>query len=151
MWIPDMRQGVLYLATMCVPGEFGMHDVLKCNLCGKVIMILEEGGRRTICCDQLMEKLPEQSDGKGKPSHTPSIAKTRGGIIVKVGGVSDPMEESHHIAWIEISDEGARMVKTLGPGDSPEAEFPFGSPDIKVRLYCPRHGLWTNKPVELPE
>ena len=92
-----------------------MHEVLKCSFCGKVIMVLEEGGRRTICCDQQMDKLPEQNDGKIKPDHTPVIAKTRKGIIVKAGGVSDPMEEGHYIAWIEISGQGTRMIKNLGP------------------------------------
>jgi len=132
-------------------GGYRMLEVLKCSFCGKVIMVLEEGGRRTICCDQQMDKLPEQNDGKIKPDHTPVIAKTRKGIIVKAGGVSDPMEEGHYIAWIEISGEGTRMIKNLGPGDHPEAEFPFGSPDFKIRLYCPRHGLWSNKPAGQPE
>ena len=37
-----------------------MLEIMRCNLCGKLAMIIRDGGRHTICCDQLMEKLVEQ-------------------------------------------------------------------------------------------
>lgn len=67
-----------------------MREVLKCMLCGKMVMILEDGGRRTICCDQLMEKLVEQGGNPGKEVHVPMAGKAKNGIRVKVGGVPEP-------------------------------------------------------------
>jgi superoxide reductase len=123
-----------------------MREVLKCNLCGKVIMILEDGGRRTICCDQLMEKLAEQGGKPGKDRHVPVIEKTPDGITVKVGGLENPMGEDHYIEWIEVSDASNLSLKTLMPGDAPEARFPGTGTGIKARAYCDEHGLWSNKP-----
>jgi superoxide reductase len=72
-----------------------MREVLKCNLCGKMIMILEDGGRRTICCDQLMEKLVEQGGKPGKDRHVPVIEKAKDGITVHAGGMDTPMGEDY--------------------------------------------------------
>ena len=147
------RVGALgfYITKAVAMSEGGtMHEVLKCNLCGKVIMILEEGGRRTICCDQLMEKLAEQGDKKAKHNHVPVIEKTRKGIVVKVSGLADPMGDDHYLQWIEVSEDGTWMMKVLNPGDHPAADFPFGDQDVKVRALCSRHGLWSNKPPGSP-
>jgi superoxide reductase len=122
-----------------------MKEVLKCELCGKMVMILEDGGRRTICCDQLMEKLVEQGGAPGEDSHVPVIEKTKNGIAVNVGGVENPMGEDHYIEWIEVSDGADLSVKWLRPGDVPEARFPGKGIRIKARVYCKTHGLWSNK------
>ncbi len=128
-----------------------MMQVLKCDLCGKVIMILHDGGRRTICCDQLMEKLVEQGGKPGKNSHVPVIEKTKTGITVKVGGLDNPMTEDHYLQWIEVADGSNLSVKGLKPGDAPEASFPGTTTDVKARVYCDQHGLWSNKPSKLKE
>jgi len=124
-----------------------MLEIMKCNLCGKLAMIVRDGGRRTICCDQLMEKLVEQGDKRGiGPSHVPMIEKTPEGIKVKVPGVADPMKKDHYIEWIEVIQGDSLHVKGLKPGDKPEAEFPVTNTRVKVRAYCEENGLWSNKP-----
>ena len=120
-----------------------MNEVMKCELCGKVIMILDAGGRRTICCDQLMVHLPEQGDENKKGNHVPVVEKTPTGIRVRVVGVGNPMKKEHTLEWIEATDGKSVTMKRLAPGDAPEAEFGLTGPDIKVRAYCPRHGLWS--------
>jgi superoxide reductase len=124
-----------------------MMEVMKCNLCGKLAMIIQDGGRRTICCDQLMEKLPEQGGKPGKGYHIPVVEKTKTGIAVTVSGVENPMAEDHFIEWIEVSDGMNLAVRRLAPGDAPEADFPGSTTSVKVRAYCPEHGLWSNKPA----
>ncbi len=126
-----------------------MLEIMKCNLCGKLAMIVRDGGRRTICCDQLMEKLEEQGKAKGAGLHVPVIEKTAGGIKVKVPSVSDPMDTDHYIEWIEVSQGKYLHVKGLTPGDRPEAEFAVTGPAVKVRVYCEEHGLWANKSGKL--
>jgi superoxide reductase len=123
-----------------------MLEIMKCNLCGKLAMIIRDGGRRTICCDQLMEKLVEQGEKRGKDLHIPVIEKTRNGIKVKVSAVANPMEEDHYIEWIEVTKGNSLHVKGLKLGDAPEAEFAVTGQKVKARVYYEEHGLWSNKP-----
>jgi hypothetical protein len=53
-----------------------MLEIMRCNLCGKLAMIIRDGGRRTICCDQLMEKLVEQGAGRREKAMSRSSRST---------------------------------------------------------------------------
>jgi superoxide reductase len=121
-------------------------DVLKCNVCGKNVMVIHDGGGITVCCNQPMELQVEKAEDQGKEKHLPVIEKTQNGIRVKVGSVPHPMEPDHHIEWIEVSSGKYLYVKGLKPGDAPEAEFPVGTTAVKARSYCNKHGLWSNRP-----
>ena len=123
-----------------------MLEIMKCHLCGKLAMIIRDGGRRTICCDQLMEKLVEQGKAQNGGMHVPMIEKTAGGIKVKVPSVPNPMDADHYIEWIEVSQDKNLHVRGLLPGDPPEAEFAVTGPAVKARVYCEEHGLWSNRP-----
>jgi len=129
-------------------GENIMLEIMRCDLCGKLAMIVRDGGRRTICCDQLMEKLVEQGEGSGETIHVPVIEKTKTGIRVRVPAVENPMREEHYIEWIEVSKGKDLHVKGLSPGDAPEAEFPIKDANVKARVYCEQHGIWSNKPAK---
>ena len=63
-------------------------------------------------------------------------------VKVEVGSTPHPMEESHHIEWIEILAEERFYQRYLKPGDKPEAEFRVEAGKIKARGYCNIHGLW---------
>jgi superoxide reductase len=119
-----------------------MLEILKCQLCGKLAMIVREGGKRTICCDQLMEKLVE----KHLDVHSPAIEKKGDHIKVVVPGVADPMKSGHYIEWVEVFDGPYLHVKGFKPGDAPQAEFMVNSPRVKIRTYCEEHGLCSNRP-----
>jgi superoxide reductase len=93
-----------------------------------------------------MEVLVEKADEQGKEKHHPVIDKTQNGIRVKTGSVPHPMEGEHYIEWIEVASGNFLFVKGLWPGDAPEAVFPIVATDVKVRAYCNKHGLWSNKP-----
>jgi superoxide reductase len=123
-----------------------MLEIMRCNLCGKLAMIIRDGGRRTICCDQLMEKLVEQGNGAQGEGHVPLIEKKGTGIRVKVPGVPSPMGKDHYIEWIEVTEGKKLQVMGLSPGDAPEAEFAGAGPGAKSRVYCEEHGLWSNRP-----
>ena len=128
-----------------------MLEIMRCNLCGKLAMIIRDGGKRTICCDQLMEKLVEQGTGAKGEGHVPVIEKKGTGIRVKVPGVPSPMEEDHYIEWIEVTEGKKLQVMGLSPGDAPEAEFAGAGPGSKARVYCEEHGLWSNRPSKAKE
>jgi superoxide reductase len=128
-----------------------MLEIMKCNLCGKVAMIIRDGGKRTICCDQLMERLTEQGPGAQGDLHVPVIEKSGNGIRVKVPGFPAEMKKDHYLEWIEVTDGKKLQVMGLGPGDAAEAMFGATGQGVKTRAYCEQHGLWSNRPSKRRE
>jgi len=129
---------------------FRMLEILKCTICGKICMVVHNGSGTSVCCDQPMERQVEQGEDPGKEKHVPVIVKTQTGIQVKVGEIPHPMTAEHHIQWIEVIDGSSLSVKGLQPGDIPTKEFALTDPSVKVRAYCNKHGLWSNKPSKTP-
>jgi len=77
--------------------------------------------------------------------HVPVIEKTEDGIKVKVGSVPHPMQEDHHIEWIELIADGRAYRQFLSPGEEPEAVFSIEAQSITAREYCNLHGLWKSE------
>ncbi len=119
-----------------------VNEVYKCNVCGNVVEVLHAGVGELVCCGQPMELLKEKTEDVGQEKHVPVTEKTDKGIKVKVGSVPHPMEENHHIEWIEIIVNGGNYRKFLKPGEKPEAEFEIGAGNVEAREYCNVHGLW---------
>lgn len=120
----------------------GRLEVYRCNICGNIVEVLHSGLGELVCCGEPMELLEEKAEDVGLEEHVPVVEETDKGVRVKVGSVPHPMEESHHIEWIEIITEGRVYRKFLNPGDSPEAEFEIEAGGIEARVYCNLHGLW---------
>ena len=89
-----------------------------------------------------MKLLVENTVDAAKEKHVPVIEKVDGGVKVKVGSVSHPMEESHYIEWVEIIADGEAYRQFLNPGEAPEATFCIKADQITAREYCNLHGLW---------
>ncbi len=118
-------------------------QVYRCNICGNIVEVLHAGKGELVCCKQPMELLGEKTTDVGQEKHVPVIETTAKGVRVKVGSVPHPMEEKHHIEWIEIITDGGSCRKFLNLGDKPEAEFEIGAQKVKgARGYCNIHGLW---------
>jgi len=117
-------------------------EVYKCNICGNIVEVLEAGGGELVCCGKPMDQLVENTVDAAKEKHVPVIEKTAGGVTVKVGSVSHPMEDKHYIQWIEIIADGKAYRQFLNPGDAPEATFSIDASEITAREYCNLHGLW---------
>jgi superoxide reductase len=117
-------------------------EVYRCDVCGNMAEVLHEGQGELVCCGQPMELLGEKSGDEGLEKHVPVIERTDNGVMVRVGSVPHPMEEKHHIEWIEIVADGRAYRRFLKPGDAPEAEFGAKSEGIEAREYCNVHGLW---------
>lgn len=119
-----------------------VNEVYKCNVCGNIVEVLQAGVGELVCCGQPMELLKEKTEDEGQEKHVPVIEKTNSGIKVKVGSVPHPMEEDHHIKWIEVIADGKVYRKFLKPNEKPEAEFEIKAENIEAREYCNVHGLW---------
>lgn len=119
-----------------------LNQVYRCNVCGNIVEVLHAGKGELVCCGQPMELLVEKTRDEGLEKHVPVIEKTETGVKVKVGSVPHPMEDNHHIEWVEILAGGRAYRKFLKPGGRPEAEFEVRSGNMTVREYCNVHGLW---------
>jgi len=119
-----------------------LKQIYKCSICGNIVEVLHTGQGQLVCCGQPMELVSEKTEDSGFEKHMPVIKKTKEGILVKVGSVPHPMEESHYIEWIEIIVDGKYCRKFLKPGDKPEALFEVIAKEVIAREYCNIHGLW---------
>ena len=119
-----------------------LNEVYKCSVCGNIVTVLHAGVGQLVCCGKPMELLQERTEDLGSEKHVPVIEKAERGVKVKVGSVPHPMEESHHIEWIEVVLDGKVCRKFLKPGEAPEAFFEAKAGKVEAREYCNVHGLW---------
>lgn len=117
-------------------------QVYKCSVCGNIVEVLLVGGGELVCCGRPMELLVENTVDASREKHVPVIEKTAEGFKVKIGSEPHPMEEAHHIEWIEAIANGSVCRKHLKPGNAPEAEFCIKAESIVAREHCNLHGLW---------
>ena len=117
-------------------------EIYKCKDCNATIEVLNDYDCELSCCGNTMEKLTAKTADEGKEKHVPVIEKIDGGIKVKVGSVPHPMEEKHHIEWIEVMSDGKAYRQFLNPGTAPEAIFNIEGQSMTVREHCNIHGLW---------
>ena len=120
-------------------------QVYRCNVCGNILTLLCTGPGNLVCCDVPMELLEAEKKDVGPEKHIPVIEKSDKGVKVKVGEVPHPMEEDHHIQWVELSTPDQLYIQFLGVDDLPEAEFPVNLDDEKevtAKSYCNIHGFW---------
>lgn len=113
-------------------------EIYRCLICGNIVEVLHSGAGELVCCGKPMKLEKENSDDSvSKEKHVPVIQ----GKKVIIGTIEHPMEESHHIMWVEAkSKEGMIQRVYLKPGEKPVAEFNF---EIEsAREFCNLHGLW---------
>lgn len=118
------------------------HEVFKCNLCGNIIDVLHGGKGELVCCGEPMQLMTENTVDAAKEKHVPVVEKTADGYKVTVGSTLHPMEDKHHIEWIEIIADGKSYRQFLKPGQTPSAEFCVQADQVTAREYCNLHGLW---------
>ena len=117
-------------------------QVYKCEVCGNVVEMLHGGAGELVCCEQPMKLYEENTVDAAKEKHVPVVEKAGGGFRVKVGSVPHPMEERHHIEWVELISGDRTCRKFLKPGEAPEAVLCMEAEKVSAREYCNLHGLW---------
>ena len=119
-----------------------LNQVYKCSICGNIVEVLHNGIGELVCCGKPMDLQIEKTGEEGNEKHKPVIEKASdGSTLIKVGSTPHPMEEEHHIEWIEAIVGNKVIRKKLSPGEKPEMNLC----DVKVtsaRAYCNVHGLW---------
>ena len=120
-------------------------EIYKCDVCGNIVEVLHGGQGELVCCGQPMKLFKENTVDAAKEKHVPVVEKTADGFKVTVGEVAHPMEEKHHIEWIELVADGKAYRQFLEPGAAPEAVFKIDAGKVTAREYCNIHGLWKNQ------
>ncbi|MBD3348809.1 MAG: desulfoferrodoxin [Candidatus Eisenbacteria bacterium] len=117
-------------------------EVYKCEKCGNIVEVLHGGAGELVCCGEPMILMPESTTDEGKEKHVPVMEEVDHGVKVKVGSTPHPMEDKHHIEWIEVIAGGKAYREFLKPGGPPEATFCVDGKIDVLREYCNVHGLW---------
>lgn len=117
-------------------------EIYKCGLCGNIVEVLTGGAGGMSCCGEPMALLTENTVDAAKEKHVPVVEKIAGGYKVKVGAVPHPMEEKHHIEWVELLADGKAYRQFLTPGTPAEAIFMVDAAQVTAREHCNLHGLW---------
>ena len=118
-------------------------QVYKCQICGNVVEVLDNGAGQLVCCGQPMTLLDEKTADTSTEKHVPYIERTESGVKVRVGeNTAHPMEEKHFIQWIELVMDGKVYREFLKPGGPPEAVFAVTGQNMTARELCNIHGLW---------
>jgi len=120
-----------------------MLQIYKCEVCGNVVEMIHTGVGELVCCGKNMLLMTEQTADFKTEKHVPVVEGSETGTHVVVGSTLHPMEEKHHIEWVEvIMADGSAVRKFLKLGMQPEADFCEKPDGATVREYCNVHGLW---------
>ncbi len=118
--------------------------IFKCNICGNVVELLEEGGGQLVCCGEEMKLINAHTEDEGFEKHVPVITVEGNNVNVKVGSIAHPMMENHFITKIFVIYNNKVLRKNLSYTDVPEANFVLDEEynSFEVYEYCNIHGLW---------
>ena len=117
-------------------------QIYKCNICGNLIQVLQEGDGNLVCCGEEMKLMGIQYDtSELGEKHTPKVELKDGKKFVNV--IGHPMTDEHHIQFIETctKDKKELYLKFFSSGDVPEMESKLEG-DFNSIEYCNIHGLW---------
>lgn len=122
--------------------------IYKCELCGNIVSVLIAGAGDLVCCGQNMKQFELKSGPEtGTEKHTPVLVIDGKNVTVKVGDVPHPMEEAHHIQFVQLVQDGRVIAeKRLFSGQEPKVMFCLDNTDnLTAREFCNLHGLWTTE------
>lgn len=123
-----------------------LNDLYRCDICGNIVEIVQEGADALVCCGEEMKKIEveTQEPVKGE-KHTPVLVNGEDGeFYIKIGESEHPMTDEHFIAFIEaFSTDGKYLTrKFLKEGEKPELKLECKCSNMVARALCNIHGLW---------
>ncbi len=124
-------------------------QLYKCNICGNVVEIINEGYGSLVCCSLPMELLEEKTaDEQIQEKHVPIVTMEGDNKTIRVGTIPHPMEKEHYIVFIEAISPDKKYIKRkyLVPNDEPKLDLKshFKDSDFIARELCNIHGLWSS-------
>lgn len=131
-----------------------LMEIYKCEICGNIVEIVNQGAGELVCCGQPMTLLHEQTPSDEMDNsfekHVPVVTFEGEKKVIRVGTIPHPMQEEHYIMFIEAISPDKKYIKRkyLKPLDKPELELKCISDNIRARELCNIHGLWRSKENE---
>ena len=124
-----------------------MKKFYRCDHCGIIVGVVEEGGGTLICCGEPMRALEANTTDAAQEKHVPVVEVNGSLVTVTVGSVAHPMLEEHHIAWIALETDQGMQRKVLAPTGEPKAVFALteGEKPVAAYEYCNLHVLCKNE------
>ena len=121
-----------------------MKKFYRCDHCGIIVGVVEEGGGTLVCCGEPMRELVANTTDAAQEKHVPVVEVSGNVVTVTVGSVAHPMLEEHHIAWIALETNQGMQRKVLSHTGEPKAVFALseGEQPVAAYEYCNLHGLW---------
>ena len=119
-------------------------EMYKCDICGNVIEIVNEGAGELVCCGSYMKLVEPKNEETMQEKHKPVIEADESNIKIKVGEIAHPMTKEHHINFIEaISLDGKYLYrKYLEIDEAAQMNFFCKTTNMKARELCNIHGLF---------
>ena len=119
-------------------------QIYKCNVCGNIVQILQEGDGNLVCCGEEMELMSIQYDADelGEKHKPKTVIKDREKYVNVIG---HPMSKEHYIQFIETftDDKNELHLKFFTPNEVPEMNIDFfGDKKVSTVEYCNIHHLW---------
>ena len=115
--------------------------VFKCNKCGNLIYILDEGKGKISCCGEEMVEVKANTVDAAKEKHIPSCEVEKGTVEVTIGEVIHPMDKDHYIEFVIAEYKDSMLKYDFVPGMDPICYFDYEK-GMKIYAYCNKHGLW---------
>ena len=121
-----------------------MAKFYRCDHCGIIVGIVQDGGGTLICCGEPMRALEANTTDAAQEKHVPVVEINGNLVTVSVGSVMHPMMDEHHIAWIALETNQGMHRKELPHTGEPKAVFTLaeGEKPVAAYEYCNLHGLW---------
>lgn len=117
-------------------------QIYKCNICGNLVLILEEGDGNLICCGKEMELMSIQydSDEIGE-KHKPKTEYRDNKKFINV--IGHPMTKEHYIQFIAsfTIDKKELQLRYFDPENIPEMDVKLDG-EINSVEFCNIHHLW---------
>ena len=120
-------------------------EIYKCEICGNIVQIFEEGAGELVCCGEEMKLLePQREESELGEKHIPEFSEREGRRYVAV--LKHPMVKEHYIEFIETytKDKNELHVKFFHPEERAEMDITELPHEMNAIEYCNIHNLWGN-------
>ena len=120
-----------------------MKKFYKCTVCGNMLGLIYNGKGPLECCNKNMKELVANTEEASTEKHLPEVNVSGDRVVVQIGSVPHPMEESHHIEFIYLETKSGGQLKYLNINEEPTATFTLHDGELVACYeYCNLHGLW---------
>lgn len=123
-----------------------VREIYKCEICGNIVEVIQEGAGELVCCGEPMQKAEtKHQEEMINEKHIPALKKYDDNKwSVVIGNETHPMTNEHYIQFIEaVSSDGKYMKRVyLKPNEKAELELDCICNNMIAREYCNIHGLF---------